>query len=128
MADPLLRRVSVVTSLYCFLGAVGVAAGAFGSHVLRAHLSERQLDIWHTAVFYLFIHVLAGLLFEHRFPGRGVGLAMVTGVVLFSGSLFALVLTGLGLLGAVTPIGGVLLIMGWLLALRLELAAHRSHG
>jgi uncharacterized membrane protein YgdD (TMEM256/DUF423 family) len=98
------------------LGALGVGAGAFGAHALRSSLEPRMLEVWQTAVFYLLVHTLAGIFMESRLPGKSLGLLMVVGIVLFSGSLFALVLSGFGPLGAVTPFGGVLFIVAWLRA------------
>lgn len=116
MANPRQTRVIGMIGALCLCGALGVAAGAFGAHALRAHLTERQLETWQTAVFYLFVHVLAGIVLEHHFPRRGIGLLMALGILLFSGSLFALVLTGWGPLGAITPVGGVAFIFAWLIA------------
>lgn len=104
-------------------GLLGVACGAFGAHALKARLSPELLAVWKTAVDYQMWHALAlvlvGLLAESR-PAAGLGhaaLAMALGVLLFSGSLYALALSGLRGLGAVTPLGGVLLLAGWTLLL-----------
>lgn len=107
------KRVEVVLSI---LGALGVGAGAFGAHALRASLEPRMLEVWQTAVFYLLVHTLAGLFMENRLPGRSLGLLMIVGIVLFSGSLFVLVLSGFGPMGAVTPFGGVVFLAAWLRA------------
>ena len=117
-----------------FLGAlsgfIGVAAGAFGAHGLQERLSAELLAVYETGVRYELVHalalVLAGLA-EDRWPGIGWGRAgwmFVAGTVLFSGSLFALALTGARWLGAVTPFGGLCFLAGWVLAAR---AALRSH-
>lgn len=101
------------------LGALGVAAGAFGAHALRARLEARQLEIWETAARYQLWHALALVLVAllvargASTAGRVAGGAFAAGTVIFSGSLYLLVLTGRTWLGAVTPIGGVLLIVGW---------------
>lgn len=116
MAIPGQGRMGGTMGALCLCGASGVVAGAFGAHALRAHLTERLFDTWQTAVFYLFVHVVAGLVFEHRFPKRGIGLLMLLGILLFSGSLFTLVLTGWGALGAITPVGGVVFVVAWLFA------------
>lgn len=100
-------------------GLLGVALGAFGAHALKARLAGDALAVWHTAVQYHFWHALAllavGLLALQR-PSTALnvaGAAFALGVLLFSGSLYALALTGVRGLGAVTPIGGVLLLVGW---------------
>ena len=100
--------------------AIAVALGAFGAHGLRARVPAELLATWHTAVEYHAWHGLGlfgvGLLML-RMPGRAPAMAaalFVAGIVLFSGSLYALVLTGVRGLGAVTPLGGVAFIAGWL--------------
>ena len=113
------------TSRFCLqaaaiLGAVGVAAGAFGAHALGGRVSPERLAVFETGVHYLLFHVPAllgvGLLARTR-PGRwleAAGQAFFWGIVVFAGSLFALVLLDLPWLGAVTPLGGLMLIAGWL--------------
>jgi len=108
------------------LGALGglltVALGAFGAHGLKGRVDPALLANWNTAADYLGLHALAllacGLTLLHR-PGAGLvnwaGWAFLIGVCLFSGSLFAMTLTGLRQLGMITPIGGVLLILAWAL-------------
>lgn len=103
------------------LGFLGVGAGAFGAHGLRGVLSERMLEVYQTAVFYHLLHALVlGLVAVLAFSGLGgvwprrAGACFVAGIVVFSGSLYLLSLTGIGWLGAVTPVGGVLLLCGWL--------------
>lgn len=104
------------------LGAAGVMLGAFGAHALRDRLSADMLTVWQTAVQYHLWHALAllaaGFLVGH-YPGSGwltaAGWCFVAGVLVFSGSLYLLALTGVRTLGAVTPVGGLLLILGWLL-------------
>ena len=99
---------------------VAVALGAFGAHALKARLTPDMTSVWQTAVQYHAWHALAlfalGLLMLH-FPERaGLGLAgwlFVAGIVLFSGSLYVLALTGVRGLGAVTPFGGVAFLAGW---------------
>jgi len=96
------------------LGFLGVAAGAFGAHGLRDSLPADRLAIFEVAVRYQIYHafalVLAGILNAQK-----AGWAFFAGSLIFSGSLYALVLTDRRLLGAITPIGGVLLLVGWLL-------------
>ena len=100
--------------------ALAVAAGAFGAHGLRDRLSPADLDIFETAVRYQMVHGLALLAVAWgvtRFPGAWIAAAgwlFVVGIVVFSGSLYLLVLTDTRWLGAVTPIGGVAMILGWI--------------
>lgn len=102
------------------LGAVGVALGAFGAHGLRTRLSPEMLAVFETGVRYHLIHALALVvmgLAAARWPAAGIGAAgwlTACGVVVFSGSLYVLALTGVRWLGAITPIGGVAMIAGWL--------------
>ena len=102
------------------LAGTGVALGAFGAHGLRSLVSEQALAVFDTAVRYQMYHALAILglaLGVGRLPARALNQtawAFVLGIVLFSGSLYALVLTGAGWFGAVTPIGGVLFLAGWI--------------
>lgn len=103
-------------------GFVTVALGAFGAHGLRGSVSVDLLANWGTATDYLGLHGLAilacGLWLLHRSEDRWVGRAAVAfllGIALFSGSLYAMVLTGQRALGMVTPIGGLLLLAGWAL-------------
>ena len=107
--------------LGALLSFVAVALGAFGAHALKARLPADMLAVWQTAVQYHGWHALAliavGLLLL-ALPGRaGFGFAgwlFVAGIVLFSGSLYALALTGVKELGAVTPVGGLAFLAGWL--------------
>ena len=104
-------------------GAAGVVLGAFGAHALKARLAPDVLAIWQTAVQYHFWHALAliaiGILIALALPGsallRWAGWLMVAGILLFSGSLYALALSGVRSLGAVTPFGGVAWITEWVL-------------
>lgn len=105
-----------------FLGAAGVTLGAFGAHALKDRLSPDMLEVWHTAVQYQLWHVLAaavaGVWLLSRPNAAWIGAAgwsWLAGVVLFSGSLYLLALSGIRWLGAITPLGGLLLIAGWLL-------------
>lgn len=101
-------------------GASAVALGAFGAHALRDALDERALANWRTAVDYQSWHALAllacALLARERSPSmlRVAAIAFALGIVLFSGSLYALALGAPRALGAVTPFGGVAFITGWL--------------
>ena len=106
--------------LACVLLFAGVAAGAFGAHALKARLAPDQLGVWQTAVQYHAWHGLGllatGLLLLHKPDSAALGIAawlFVAGIALFSGSLYALALTGVRGLGAVTPIGGVAFLGAW---------------
>ncbi|MEZ4450018.1 MAG: DUF423 domain-containing protein [Nannocystaceae bacterium] len=102
-----------------FLGATGVAAGAFGAHALRGSIGARELEIWQTAAHYQQVHAVAILAAaawasQELRPLRRVALWLLTlGVLLFSGTLYPLALGGPKILGAVTPLGGLCLIGGW---------------
>jgi uncharacterized membrane protein YgdD (TMEM256/DUF423 family) len=101
-------------------GFVGVALGAFGAHGLRGRLSPEMLAVFETGVRYHLYHALALLLTAvaaGRVDSRAVvaaGWLFVAGIVLFSGSLYLLAVTGMTVLGAITPIGGVALLAGWI--------------
>ena len=106
-----------------FLLALGVVLGAFGAHQLKDRLDAYSMGLWEKAVFYHFIHAM-GLLVVALLPRTGtfaaaaaarVCLLLLVGIVIFSGSLYALALTGHRFLGAITPIGGVSMIAAWLL-------------
>lgn len=98
---------------------LAVAAGAFGAHALRTHLSPDLLVLFDTGARYQMYHALALLAVAwaaSRWPGvavRTAGWAFVAGTVLFSGSLYALALTGERWLGAITPLGGAAFLAGW---------------
>lgn len=102
-------------------GFTGVALGAFGAHALRSRLTPEMLTVWKTAVDYQFYHALAlllvGLIATQR-PSIAItnaGICFALGVLIFSGSLYALALSGVRWLGAITPIGGLLFLIGWAL-------------
>lgn len=102
-------------------GAAGVALGAFGAHGLEEMLTRTgRVDTWETATFYLLVHVVVMLVLATWKVWRpGAWLCFAGGVTIFAGSLYLLCLTQIGVLGAITPIGGVLLIAGWVvLAIR----------
>jgi uncharacterized membrane protein YgdD (TMEM256/DUF423 family) len=111
------------------LGFTAVAAGAFGAHALRARLTPDLLAIFETAARYHMYHafaVLAAAWAASQWPGAltsAAGWLFTAGVLVFSGSLYILALTGIRWLGAITPIGGVALLAGWICLL---LAAGRS--
>jgi uncharacterized membrane protein YgdD (TMEM256/DUF423 family) len=112
------RAFAVVGSVFAFLG---VALGAFAAHALEERLEARALEVFETGVRYQMIHALGLILLAlllARWPGSlGVwaGWAFVGGVLVFSGSLYLLALSGVRAWGAVTPLGGVAFLAGWAL-------------
>ena len=106
-------------ALGAVLAGLGVAAGAFGAHALRNRLTPELLAVFETGVRYQVYHALAllalGLALERwpAAPFAWAGWAFAGGIVLFAGSLYALALTGTRAWGAVTPLGGLLLLLGW---------------
>lgn len=112
------RAFLVLGALFGFLG---VGFGAFGSHALRAKLPSERLATFETGVRYqlwhalaLFVVVFLRTIGPDAFPESLAGVLFVAGIVLFSGSLYVLSLTGKRVWGAVTPLGGVCLLAGWL--------------
>ncbi|KAB8030654.1 DUF423 domain-containing protein [Fluviispira multicolorata] len=99
--------------LFSVLGLLGVALGAFGAHGLKNKVSPEYLENWKTATLYLFIHILAGLISYYVTDKNRSQLFFAIGCMIFSGSLFLLVLLNLPILGAITPIGGVSFMLGW---------------
>jgi len=103
--------------------ALAVILGAFGAHGLRARLDDYSMGVYEKAVFYHFLHAL-GLLVVSILPRTGtfpestaatVCAVLLAGIVIFSGSLYLLAVTGNRMLGAITPVGGLAFIVGWLL-------------
>ena len=100
--------------LAALLGALAVAAGAFGAHALRDRVPADRLAVWETAARYHLLHAVVLLILALQpVPPRLSQRLIAAGVVVFAGSLYLLVLLDQPLLGAVTPVGGVLLITGW---------------
>lgn len=98
------------------LAALATALGAFGAHVLEGSVTPERLATFETAARYL-MYAALGLLLLSRLPGTRLARSLVlAGAAVFSGTLILLVLTDTGWLGAVTPLGGVLMISGWLVA------------
>ena len=102
------------------LGFLGVAFGAFGAHGLRERLSPEMLAVFEIGVRYQMYHVFALFAVAGAIAHFGrarmlliAGWSFIAGVLIFSGSLYALALTGTGMFGAITPIGGVGLLLGW---------------
>jgi uncharacterized membrane protein YgdD (TMEM256/DUF423 family) len=105
----------------CLFAALAVGAGAFGAHALRARLSPELLAVWETAARYQMYHALALIgvaLAAARWPAGAWGLPALllgVGIVLFSGSLYALAISGVRVLGAITPLGGLCWLAAWVL-------------
>ena len=103
-----------------FFGVTGVAAGAFGAHALGASVTPERLAVWETAAQYHLIHAVVLLVLATRTTGAGalerwVVAGFTLGVLLFSFSLYALVLTDVSRFAMVTPVGGFLLMLSWAL-------------
>ncbi|WP_155592430.1 DUF423 domain-containing protein [Lysinibacillus cavernae] len=107
-----------------FHGLLAVAFGAFGAHALKEVLDDYSTGIWETAVQYQMFHatglLIIGLLMSSKILGEVkqlnlAGIFFNLGIVFFSGSLYVLAISGVKVLGAITPIGGVLFLAGWLL-------------
>ena len=102
-------------------GFTGVALGAFGAHALKNRLTEDLLAVWQTAVQYHLVHALAllacGVLARQGLQSSALqwaAVGFVTGIILFSGSLYLLALSGQKWLGMITPLGGLAFLVGWL--------------
>lgn len=115
----------LIAGVFSFLA---VAFGAFGAHALSERFGDYEKGIWQTAVFYHLTHALALLAFGigmlayrplAEIPGtQAIGWLFSAGILLFSGSLYALALSGVKILGAVTPLGGLAFLVGWALVAR----------
>jgi uncharacterized membrane protein YgdD (TMEM256/DUF423 family) len=107
---------SILFRLAAALGFLAVALGAFGAHTLKGTLAANDTtEVWNTAVLYHFIHAIA-LLVLATLPAtaRAASGLFVAGIVIFSGSLYVLALTNIRWLGAITPLGGLCFLAGWL--------------
>lgn len=114
-SSPVARRALATGAV---LGLLGVVAGAFGAHALRGAVSGRDLEIWQTGAHYQQVHaaILVAIGLAARTPGRALAVAtalLTLGILVFSGTLYAMVLGGPRILGAVTPLGGLSLMGGW---------------
>ena len=111
----------VFFALAALIGAVGVAAGAFGAHALKARLAPDRLELFELAARYQMIHALALIAAAwavQRWPSgmsNAAGWLLFGGVLIFCGTIYALAFGAPRILGAITPIGGLSLIVGWLL-------------
>ncbi|NES43464.1 DUF423 domain-containing protein [Moorena sp. SIO2C4] len=111
----------IFLAIASILGGLSVAAGAFASHALKEKLTERGLEIFQTGARYQMYHALALMLVALLLSRTEVaqtsltvaGSAFIAGIAIFSGSLYALSLTGIKWLGAIAPLGGAALILGW---------------
>jgi uncharacterized membrane protein YgdD (TMEM256/DUF423 family) len=111
----------IFLAIAAIFGGLSVGAGAFATHALREKLSERSLEIFETAARYQMYHALALILVallisreeftQHLFVVAGW--SFIIGICIFSGSLYALSLTNIKVLGAITPLGGAAFIAGW---------------
>ncbi|NEO85618.1 MAG: DUF423 domain-containing protein [Spirulina sp. SIO3F2] len=112
----------IFLAIAAILAGLGVAAGAFGAHALKDQLTEKALATFETGVKYQMYHALALfgvaiLLNQVETVSTNLltttGIAFIVGIAIFSGSLYALSFTGIKIFGAITPIGGVALLVGW---------------
>ncbi len=111
----------IFLAISAIFGGLSVGAGAFATHALRERLSERSLEIFETAARYQMYHALtlilvALLISREEFPQPlfvVAGWSFIIGICIFSGSLYALSLTNIKVLGAITPLGGAAFIAGW---------------
>lgn len=111
----------IFIAIAAVLAGLAVASGAFASHALKEKLAERALEIFETGARYQMYHALALLMVAlllsraetSQTPLIASGWAFVVGIALFSGSLYALSLTGIKWLGAIAPLGGVAFMVGW---------------
>ena len=115
-----MSQLNWVLPLAAINGFIAVALGAFGAHGLKKILSPAMLDVWQTAVHYHFVHTLAllavGILAQTVMKNTALVVAacgFTAGILIFSGSLYALSLSGIRILGAITPLGGVAFLLGW---------------
>ena len=107
---------ATATRVAAAVGFLAVTLGAFGAHSLKKILAQHgTVSIWETAVFYHFIHAVMLFVLAERKPlSAGPWWCFLAGIVLFSGSLYLLAATGVSWLGAITPVGGISLLAGWL--------------
>ena len=114
-----MSKFTAITGIFGFLG---VMLGAFGAHGLEDHLShDGQIENWRTATLYLFVHTLALFILSTKAEGAcsksfvKIAWLWTFGILIFSGSLYILAITGISKLGMITPIGGICFLLGWIL-------------
>lgn len=113
--------IRVFLAIAAICGGLSVGAGAFASHALKEKLSDRALEIFETGARYQMYHALALFLVTLLLIQSAqdspllttAGISFIVGILLFSGSLYALSFTGIKILGAITPLGGVAFLLGW---------------
>lgn len=119
---------SLLPAVGAFYGLAAVGLGAFGAHALEGQVAPERIEVWNTAAHYLgwqgtALLALAAIGWCAPLPPKArrllslAGWTLMLGTLIFSGSLFVLVLSGIGVFGAITPVGGMLMIVGWGLAL-----------
>lgn len=113
MPEPMNRRAAFLVA--GLIGLLGIAFGAFGAHALRDHLiATHRLGVWDKGVLYHLIHAPVLLWLAGRKTVSALAVSLFgSGILLFSGSLYALALSDIHGLGAITPVGGLLLMAGW---------------
>jgi uncharacterized membrane protein YgdD (TMEM256/DUF423 family) len=122
------------TAVGAALMSLAVMMGAFGAHALKDRLDAYSLGVYEKAVFYHFLHAIGILLIALLARTGAIGTAgqtraaclLLVGIILFSGSLYTLALSGQRILGAVTPLGGIAFIAGWLVLAYEALRAQRG--
>lgn len=127
---------SVLIIVAACSGFAAVALGAFGAHGLKGMLAPYLMDVFQTGVQYQFYHTLALLmtgLWQHHAPQRALSIAggaFTLGIILFSGSLYVLALSGTHWLGAITPLGGLAFLVGWaaLVAAAIKMSRNKTHA
>jgi len=107
----------LIPKIFSLLGFLGVVLGAFGAHFIKYKVSSEHLESWKTATFYLFVHVIVGFIAFNCTKKHRSQYCFISGIFIFCGSLYLLVLLNKPILGAVTPIGGGLFLLGWLFLL-----------
>lgn len=118
-----MKKSQQLLAIAAFSLAIGIAAGAFGAHALKGQVPDADLAIWNTAVLYQMINSIAVFLILQMEPrylsvraASNISSLLLLGISIFSGSLFTLVLSDIRWFGAITPIGGLALIMAWVSA------------
>lgn len=104
----------------CLFALLAVVLGAFGAHFLKSRLDEYSLSVFEVGVRYQFYHAFALILYAYFLQATGVlacspAVSFAIGILVFSGSLYVLAFTGIKAFGAITPIGGLAFILGWIL-------------